>query len=230
LEGNGLVFLGSFNLTIGGNDLSTEFSGIVQDGGYAAGSGGSLTKLGAGNLTLTGANTYTGGTVVQSGVLLANNSSGSGTGSGPVTVSAGTFGGGGAVSGNVVVGTGNGSGAILAPGPRGVTPGRFTIRRKLTLKADASYVVLFDSSVPASDQVRCKGVGIRGAQIQFSDRASRVLTPGTAFTVIDNRAAGPISGTFSNLADGATVNIGPNTFQANYEGGDGNDLTLTVTQ
>jgi len=35
-------------------------------------------------------------------------------------------------------------------------------------------------------------------------------------------------GTFSNLADGAIVTIGSNTFQANYEGGDGNDLTLTV--
>ena len=33
---------------------------------------------------------------------------------------------------------------------------------------------------------------------------------------------------FSNLPDGSTVTIGSNTFQADYEGGDGNDLTLTV--
>jgi len=46
--------------------------------------------------------------------------------------------------------------------------------------------------------------------------------------VINNTAATPIAGTFSNLADGATVVVGNNTFQANYEGGDGNDLTLTV--
>jgi hypothetical protein len=46
--------------------------------------------------------------------------------------------------------------------------------------------------------------------------------------VIDNRVGTPIAGTFSNLADGSTITIGPNTFQANYEGGDGNDLTLTV--
>ena len=38
----------------------------------------------------------------------------------------------------------------------------------------------------------------------------------------------PIAGTFANLPDGATIKIGNNTFQANYEGGDGNDLTLTV--
>ena len=33
---------------------------------------------------------------------------------------------------------------------------------------------------------------------------------------------------FSNLADGGTIVAGSNTFQADYEGGDGNDLTLTV--
>ena len=55
-----------------------------------------------------------------------------------------------------------------------------------------------------------------------------MLAPGTVFTVIDNTAAIIISGNFSNLADGETVTVGSNTFQANYEGGDGNDLTLTV--
>ena len=38
----------------------------------------------------------------------------------------------------------------------------------------------------------------------------------------------PITGTFSNLPDGAIVIVGTTNFQANYEGGDGNDLTLTV--
>jgi hypothetical protein len=38
----------------------------------------------------------------------------------------------------------------------------------------------------------------------------------------------PISGTFSNLADGSTVTIGVNKLQVSYAGGDGNDLTLTV--
>ena len=55
-----------------------------------------------------------------------------------------------------------------------------------------------------------------------------MLAPGTVFTVINNTAAIIISGNFSNLADGETVTVGNNTFQANYEGGDGNDLTLTV--
>jgi len=46
--------------------------------------------------------------------------------------------------------------------------------------------------------------------------------------VINNTSGTPINGSFSNLSDGGTVTIGNTTFQANYEGGDGNDLTLTV--
>jgi hypothetical protein len=38
----------------------------------------------------------------------------------------------------------------------------------------------------------------------------------------------PIAGTFSNLPDGAIVTVNGNRLQASYEGGDGNDLTLTV--
>jgi hypothetical protein len=48
------------------------------------------------------------------------------------------------------------------------------------------------------------------------------------FTVIDNTAAVPISGSFSNLPDEGTIMAGNNTFQADYQGGDGNDLILTV--
>jgi fibronectin-binding autotransporter adhesin len=52
--------------------------------------------------------------------------------------------------------------------------------------------------------------------------------PGTVFTVLDNTAGTPIAGTFVNLAQGSTFTANGNTFQASYEGGDGNDLTLTV--
>ena len=34
IEGNGVVFLGAQNLTVGNNNLSTTFSGLMQDGPY----------------------------------------------------------------------------------------------------------------------------------------------------------------------------------------------------
>ena len=48
--------------------------------------------------------------------------------------------------------------------------------------------------------------------------------------MIDNTAATPIAGTFSNLADGSTFTSNGNTYQVDYEGGDGNDLTLTIVR
>ena len=53
---------------------------------------------------------------------------------------------------------------------------------------------------------------------------------GTNFTAISNTAATPISGNFANLVDGATITVGNNSYLASYEGGDGNDLTITVVQ
>jgi hypothetical protein len=67
-----------------------------------------------------------------------------------------------------------------------------------------------------------------GASFNLSGTAQGTLKQGLTFTVISNTASTPISGTFSNLADGAIISVNGNNFQANYEGGDGNNLTLTV--
>jgi hypothetical protein len=50
---------------------------------------------------------------------------------------------------------------------------------------------------------------------------------GTVAIVINNTAATPIAGEFENLPDGLVFTSEDNTFQVDYEGGDGNDLTLT---
>ena len=80
-----------------------------------------------------------------------------------------------------------------------------------------------------ADQVIANGVTIEsGAQFSFVAVANKRLTVGTVFTAISNTSANPIAGTFANLPDGSTFTVDPNPFQASYEGGDGNDLTLTV--
>ena len=56
-------------LTTGGNNTSTTFSGVIQDGAGVTG----LTKVGTGTFTLTGANTYTGGTTISAGTLQIGN-------------------------------------------------------------------------------------------------------------------------------------------------------------
>jgi len=66
LAGAGAVTLGTGTLTTGGLGTSTTFAGV------ASGSGG-LVKSGAGTMTLTGANTYTGGTTISAGALQLGN-------------------------------------------------------------------------------------------------------------------------------------------------------------
>ena len=75
LEGNGTI-QGSAALTAGDENDAT-FSGILQDG-----TGGlSLTKKGSGKMTLSGANTFSGGTTLDEGSLEVKNAQALGTGS-----------------------------------------------------------------------------------------------------------------------------------------------------
>src|SRR5262249_12464224 len=58
IEGDGNVFLGSNNLIVGASNLSTFFSGVIQDGGRSGGTCGSLAKIGSGILTFQGRATH----------------------------------------------------------------------------------------------------------------------------------------------------------------------------
>jgi autotransporter-associated beta strand protein len=230
LEGNGLVFLGANKLTVGANNLNTSFAGTISDeGGVHEGSGGVFGKTGTGTFSLTNANTYTGGTTLDGGSVFVNNVSGSGTGPGDVQANSGTFGGAGMVAGPVVIGSGSGSGAVLSPGPSADVIGAFTLLNTLAFHSDGTFEIQIDSTAVTADEVIAQGAAIdSGAQIAATDLSSSALPAGTSFTVIDNMGTTAIVGTFSNLPDGGTLTVGSNTFVADYEGGDGNDLTLTV--
>jgi hypothetical protein len=67
-----------------------------------------------------------------------------------------------------------------------------------------------------------------GAPFAFQPLGNPALALGTVFTVLNNISATPITGTFANLPDNCTFTVDRNNYQASYEGGDGNDLTLTV--
>ena len=225
IEGDGLILLGSKNLTVGTNNLSTTFSGLIADGGINGGTGGSLTQSGTGTLILSGANTYTGATTVSSGILRAANKTGSATGSGQVQVNGGSLGGGGMIAGPITVATG----ASLRPSIGSSNVVTLTAQSALTLEAGSTYIYKLSTQKAKADQVIANGVTIQsGAQFNFTPQANKHLAAGTVFTALSNTAASPISGTFTNLADGSTLTAGPNKLLVSYTGGDGNDLTLTV--
>jgi fibronectin-binding autotransporter adhesin len=109
----GSIGLNAATLTVGGDNTSPP--------AYAAGIGGTggLIKVGTGALTLSGNNSYTGGTTVSAGTLVAANTTitKSSTGTGDVTLNGGalssTAGVTSYISGNVVAGSGD---HAIAPG------------------------------------------------------------------------------------------------------------------
>lgn len=223
LQGRGgLVFLGNSTLTVN-NKPDATFGGVISGNG-------SLRKGADRTLTLVNANTYTGGTVIKDGTLRAQNTTGSATGTGPVLVKSGALGGTGTIGGDVTVGANiPGNGAFIFPGVRFGNPGVLTILGGLSFASDGFFNCGFRASTIG--QIVANGVAIDpDAQFSFFNNGGDNLPVGTVAVIINNTAATPIAGEFENLADGFVFTSGANRFEVDYEGGDGNDLTLTRIQ
>jgi autotransporter-associated beta strand protein len=99
LSGTGSLLLGSGTLTVDGANAS-DFGGVISGSG-------SFVKAGTGNLTLSGANTYTGATSVRAGTLTLN--AGAVPAAASISLDAGaTL----ALGGAVTLGTLNGAGSV----------------------------------------------------------------------------------------------------------------------
>jgi fibronectin-binding autotransporter adhesin len=223
VQGDGLVALGSRTLTYN-NRLNVTFSGIISGSG-------ALVKAGKGRLDLTNANTYSGGTTVKTGTLLVDNTNGSATGTGAVRVDSGALGGNGFILGPVTIGSNtSGNGSFLTPGQNFNHPGTITLQSTLTFASDGFFNVgLARNSI--AGRVVVNGVTIQnGAQFAFFNNRGVTVPVGTVLILISNTSAMPIEGVFDNLPDGLVFTDHGNTFRVSYEGGDGNDLTLTSIQ
>jgi autotransporter-associated beta strand protein len=106
----GGVTLNGNTLTVNGS-TSTTFGGAIANGSGAGG----LVKAGSGGLTLSGVNSYTGGTAVNAGTLTAAAPGALGTGT--VTLAGGTLAVGGVASTTVTGFGGTGTGWTLNGGP-----------------------------------------------------------------------------------------------------------------
>jgi autotransporter-associated beta strand protein len=189
IEGNGSFFLGSKNLTVGSNGLSTTFSGVIQDGGFSGGTGGSLTKVGTGTLTLTGANTYTGLTTVNGGSLIVDGS----------IASAQTFvNAGGLLGGTGVIGGNLTNGGIVSPGHAPGSLGTLTVNGNYTQTPNGTLRIEVAGTAPGQfDLLAVGGHASLAGTLQLISLGNFQLQVGDKITFLT--AQGGVSGTFSTI-------------------------------
>lgn len=172
----------SFTLT-GGAPTTPATPGAVTT---VPNTSGGLTKLGEGTLTLSGANTYTGPTLVGAGVLAVDGSLATGS---AVTVNGGALSGSGSVGGTVTVQ----SGGALAPG---TSIGTLTIGKTLTLSADSTTIMELDKNAGSHDLVVVGETVNYGGQLAVTNLAG-TLAVGDTFPLFSAPAH---NGTFSKIA------------------------------
>ena len=210
LVGAGAVDLGSATLTTGNDNKSTTFSGVISGAGK-------LVKAGSGIQTLTGTNLYSGGTNVDAGTLIVG-IGGVGSILGPVAVKSGArLGGSGTIGGNVTV---------LAGGTHGA--------ENQTINGNYVNSGIFEvAATPAgADKLTVNGtVDISGATLNLVLSPSSMgawLPVNGPFTLIANDGGDAVAGTFASVGNLNSLLFLDHLI--NYTGGDGNDVTLTLTR
>jgi autotransporter-associated beta strand protein len=229
--GSGPIQISTFgsSLTIS-NDASFGFAGAITGSG-------SLNKYGSGTMRLTGDSIMSGLTTIHGGTLrvdgIFNNS--------PITVR-----GGAAVSGDGVLGDVN----ALDGGPN-------LLQRSLVL-ADSEFpdrqggdlevgnlTMSFNFGEPVSwgtlgldffgpsptggnDRIVARGAVDIDA-VRLSPRFAYAPREGDVLTLIEKQSAGAVIGTFSGLPQNALITSNGISARISYTGGNGNDITLTVT-
>jgi autotransporter-associated beta strand protein len=231
IEGNGTVRLGGNTLTIGSNNLSTTFSGVIQDAGGFGGNQGSIVKAGAGTLILSGASTYTGTTTINQGTLQLDGSITS-----PVTVNSG-----GMFSGNGTAGASGivhllepsrdapksfgpvppavtiNSGGTFAPGLPGQPGTSMVVNGNLAFQTGAFYLLQLNASSTTFANVN--GTATLAGTVQAFFAPGGYVVPKT-YDILKSTGLGGT--TFQNLV------ITPANFKANLSYST-TDVFLTLT-
>jgi autotransporter-associated beta strand protein len=180
--------LGVGAVTLGGSRIVTVNANNLTVGGIISGSGFGLTKAGNGTLTLSGANTYTGGTTVNAGKLLVNGNNSAAIGAVSVNNSGTTLGGTGTIGGAVTVG----NGANLLGGTGTTASGTLTLANSLTLNSGSIIELALGASGAHSTLARTGGTWTFNAlqAFTFIDLGAQATTYNN---IITGLAADPVT-------------------------------------
>ncbi len=128
--------------------------------------------------------------------------------------------------GNYNLGDFNQAGGILSAGPPG-DAGFTSINGSYSLAQPATLEVSIISE-SVFDFLFVFGVVTLEGNLSIADDLTP-FAPGLSFEVLTNDDNDPIVGNFAGKSEGSTfMSLGGNAFQITYQGGDGNDVVLTV--
>ncbi|MCK9195930.1 MAG: autotransporter domain-containing protein [Syntrophales bacterium] len=177
-------------LNAGGGTFDTNGYGSTLSGNISG--SGSFTKVGAGTVTLRGANTYGGGTTVNGGLFLVNNTSGSGTGTGSVTVgNNGSLGGAGTIGGKLI------NTGTVSPGSSSSSIGTLTVNSSYSQNNPGTLQVKV-ASPTSNDLLKVGGSANINGTLETLWQGGSIPVHETVFGTILSAAAG-VSGKFANL-------------------------------
>lgn len=116
--------------------------------------------------------------------------------------------------------------AILAPGH---SPGVLNTG-DLVFTGGTYQAELGGTAVGKYDQLNVTGTVTLGAATVLTTTLVDGFKPAkdNTFTIIKNDGSDAVTGTFQDLAEGATFTLSGNVFKISYIGGDGNDVVLTA--
>ncbi len=245
LNGTVLTLSGAVTMTQPATTLQITNGGVFVTGvvGQSTGVTGMLTKAGGSVLTLSGADTYTGGTNISAGTLRVNNTTGNGTGIGAVNIlTGGTLGGSGTLgntAGPVTV-----AGTITA-GPDALTVG--TLRTGAEVwTAGGTYLSKVNAAGSTSDELILSGLTFANTSagtfnINVTNASTAAVVTGTVLVLADDReaaASNPFSPTNSaatlaaltlNVSSGVTMASGSAfALSTQTDATSGFDLVLTA--
>lgn len=168
--------------SIGGKNIDAIYDGTIANGGGSV----AIIKEGTGSWTLSGNNTYDGGTLLTGGRLLLKNTAGSATGTGALQTSAST----------TLSGTGSVNGAATIAGsldPGDGAIGTLTFGSSITLQSTARYLVEVNKTGgTSSDKVTVTGTFTAAGTLAIT-KLSGNYSLSDQFTIIQ---AATIQGTF----------------------------------
>jgi outer membrane autotransporter protein len=222
-EGNFLRSFGPVSPGTEGAWIDSNGHDITINSGTTFAGPNTLNKIGLGTLTLTGDSSgFTGTTTVSGGALIVGTAAGGALG-GAINV-----GDGGLLGGTGTIGTAGSATTILAGGVH--APGNSIGVQNVAGDYVNNGTLRIEVTPTAADRVAVAGaVDISGATLDLLISPANAANWGifnNPFIIIDNQGAGAVVGTFSSVTKNLLF------FDANvaYDGGDGNDVTLSVAR